>query len=72
MSTAEKFTLCMSPVKDSCERSKGVLLRYVEKYSTGKVPGVHRSMSPREPTSFVSTIILARVLNIDRNLTLKF
>ncbi|KAL7519253.1 hypothetical protein ACHAWX_004038 [Stephanocyclus meneghinianus] len=52
MSTAAKFLLCMSPVKESCARSKAVLLRYVEKYSKGKVPGIHRSMRPKEPTSF--------------------
>lgn len=52
MSTAAKFMLCMSPVKESCARSKAVLLRYVEKYSTGKVPGIHRSMRPQEPSSF--------------------
>lgn len=52
MSTDVKFNLCMSPVKDSCERSKGVLMRYVEKHSRGKVPGIHRSMRPRESTTF--------------------
>lgn len=52
MTTAEKFNLCMSPVKENCSRSKGVLMRYVEKHSAGKSPGIHRSMCPREAKTF--------------------
>lgn len=52
MTTSEKFSLCVSPVKESCNRSKAVLMRYVDKHSIGKVPGVHRSMKPREAKTF--------------------
>ena len=52
MSTSEKFTICMSPVKESCNRSKAVLMRYIEKHSNGKVPGIHREQRPREATNF--------------------
>lgn len=52
MPSTVKFTLCMSPVNESCPRSKRVLMRYVEMYVSGKTPGVHRSMRPREATSF--------------------
>ncbi|KAL3792854.1 hypothetical protein HJC23_004779 [Cyclotella cryptica] len=61
MSTSAKFMLCMSPVKESCARSKAVLLRYVEKLSIGKVPGIHRSMRPKEPTSFSNLAELCSV-----------
>jgi len=52
MSPAEKFVLCMSPVNENCVRSRNVLLRYVEKYTTGKVPGLHYSMQPKAAKSF--------------------
>ena len=52
MSTEDKFNMCMSPVKESCGRSKRVLLRYLERHSIGKVPGIHRTMRPREAKTF--------------------
>lgn len=42
----------MSPVKEACNRSRGVLMRYVEKHSVGKSPGIHRSMRPKEAKTF--------------------
>ncbi|KAL7527736.1 hypothetical protein ACHAXR_007600 [Thalassiosira sp. AJA248-18] len=52
MTPLEKFAICMSPVNESCPKSRRVLLRYVEKYSSGKTPGIHSSMRPKPAKSF--------------------
>ena len=39
LSPGDKFSLCMSPVTESCPKSKAVFMRYIETYANGKVPG---------------------------------
>lgn len=39
LSSGDKFSLCMSPVTESCPKSKAVFMRYIETYANGKVPG---------------------------------
>lgn len=63
MTAVEKFTLCMSPVQKNCPKSKNVLLRFIEKYSSGKVPGLHRTMRPRPAKSFDQLADLCSVHN---------
>ena len=37
LSPGDKFSLCMSPVTESCPKSKAVFMRYIETYNNGKV-----------------------------------
>ncbi len=48
----EKFMLALSPISEGCQRSKNVLMRYVQKHVNGEVPGLHRTMRPKAATSF--------------------
>ncbi|KAL9191173.1 hypothetical protein ACHAXT_000879 [Thalassiosira profunda] len=51
MDASQKYSLCLSPVRESCPHSKRVLMKYVESYTHGKVPGVLHSMRPRPAKS---------------------
>ena len=50
--TELKFTLCMSPVRETCPRSKRAFQRFVETFSKGRSPGVHFSLIPRPAKNF--------------------
>jgi len=39
LSPGDKFSLCMSPVTETCPKSKAVFMRYIETYSNNRVPG---------------------------------
>ena len=70
MTAPEKFMLCMSPVNEGCVRSKNVLLRYVQKYVSGEVPGLHRTMRPRAASSFQHLAELCRYVDVSLELLL--
>ena len=61
MTPEQKFVLCMSPVQENCPKSRNVLMRYVDKLTNGKVPGLHRDMRPMPPKSFDHLSSLCKV-----------
>ena len=61
MCVEDKYRVLMCPINESCPKSKKTLMRYLEKYSSGKVPGVHREMRPRPVKSFDSLADLCGV-----------
>jgi len=63
LSPGDKFSLCMSPVTESCPKSKAVFMRYIETFSCGNVPGLHRVMRPRPASSFDHLTELCSVHN---------